>query len=156
MAAPAKDRPEVNDALKIIAAALTASLQAALAEAGLDKSKLQQSIESEVSNGDTVTAYMADYGRYVISGRRKFARKVPISALLAWIQEKGIKPREPKMSINSLAWAIQNAIYKNGIIGRDFITPAVGDDFVSMAEEMLLDALTKEYDRAVNSAITVS
>jgi len=152
----AAKRPEVNAALKIIAAALTASLQAALAEANLDNTKLQASIESEVSKGDTVTAYMADYGRYVISGRRKFTRKVPISALLDWLQTKGIKPREPKMSINSLAFAIQNAIYKNGIIGRDFITPAVGEDFIAMSEEMILDALEKEYENAINSAVTVS
>jgi hypothetical protein len=145
----AATRTEIDNALKDIAAALTLSIQAALAEIDLDDTGLSKSIESKVSNGDTVTAYMVDYGRYVISGRRKFARKVPIAALLVWIEKKGIKSRNPKMSMNSLAFAIQNAIYKNGIQGRDFITPAVNDDFVALAEQMVLDALVDEVDQVL-------
>lgn len=142
------DRPEIESALKAIAAALTVSIQAALAEINLDGTGLQKSIESEVSNGDTVTAYMVEYGRYVISGRRKFAKKVPIAALLDWISAKGIKSSNPGMSVNSLAFAIQNSIYKNGIQGRDFITPAVGDDFLQVIEKMVLDALEREMEEA--------
>ena len=149
----ATKRPEIREALKLIAQALTTTIQAALAEIDLDNTGLQKSIESKVSNGDTVTAYMVDYGRYVISGRRKFARKVPISALLKWIDEKGIKPLVPTMSINSLAFAIQNAIYKNGIKGRDFLAPAVGDEFMALAEELIVDALEEELNNALKSGV---
>jgi hypothetical protein len=147
-------RPEIEAALKAVATALTASIKAALAEINLDDTALQKSIESEVSNGDTVTAYMVEYGRYVISGRRKFAKKVPIAALLTWIAKKGILGRDNSVrfiSRNSLAFAIQNAIYKNGIQGRDFITPAVSEDFLEIAEELILDALEKEMEGALET-----
>ena len=148
----AATRTEIDNTLKDIAAALTLSIQAALAEIDLDDTGLSKSIESKVSNGDTVTTYMVDYGRYVISGRRKFARKVPIAALLVWIEKKGIKSRNPKMSMNSLAFAIQNAIYKNGIQGRDFITPSVNDEFLALAEDLIVDALAKELENALQPA----
>jgi len=146
------DRNEIDAALKQIATALTASIQAALVELKLGDTALEKSIESEVSNGDTVTAYMIEYGRYVISGRRKFARKVPVAALIDWIARKGIKSDNPKISVNSLAFAIQNAIYKNGIAGRDFITPAVDDDFMALAEIFIVDALAAELDRSLATA----
>jgi hypothetical protein len=138
------DGKAIGDALGQIAKLLTASIQASLAEVKLDNTGLQKSVESKVVGGDTITAYMADYGRYVISGRRPFARKVPISALLKWIAQKGISSSNPRLSSNRLAFAIQNAIYKNGIRGRDFLTPAVGDEFLQVSEELLLKALQKE------------
>ena len=139
----------ISQALQAVAKALTVSLQATLADLNLDNTGLQKSIESEVSGGDTVTAYMIEYGRYVISGRRKFVKKVPIAALLKWISEKGLKPRVAGMTTNSLAFAIQNAIYKNGIKGRDFITPSLDDDFLALAEKLLLDALEQEFDQVL-------
>lgn len=145
----------VDAALKQIAELLVDSIRASLAAANLDKTKLQDSIEAIVSNGDTVTAYMIEYGQWVVSGRRKFARKVPIAALLGWIKTKGIVPRPINgraMSVNSLAFAIQNAIYKNGIKGRDFVTPAVGDDFLALAEDLIIEALTEEFESALVTA----
>lgn len=137
------------NALKTIAAALVDSIRLSLAVVDLDNTKLQDSIEATVKGNDTIIAYMAEYGQWVISGRRKFVKKVPIAALLLWIQEKGISPRAvngKQMSTNQLAFAIQNAIFKNGIRGRDFITPAVGDEFLDLAESMILEALEKEVE----------
>lgn len=130
--------------MKEVAVALTATLKASLADISLDGSALQDSIESKKTAPDTITAYMADYGRYVIGGRRPFVRKVPIAALIDWINRKGIVSTNPKLGTNQLAWAIQNAIYKNGINGRDFITPAVDDEFVKLISNMILEALEQE------------
>lgn len=141
----------LKDALKTIASALVDSIRLSLATVDLDNTKLQDSIEATVKGNDTIIAYMAEYGQWVISGRRKFVKKVPVAALLLWIQEKGITPRSingKQMSTNQLAFAIQNAIYKNGIKGRDFITPAVGDEFLDLAESMILEALEKEVEAA--------
>lgn len=58
-----------------------------------------------------------DKYKWVQLGRRKGSGKgtrVPIQALVEWIKKKNIKPRDGK-SINSLAWAIQMSIYKEGI-----------------------------------------
>ena len=148
-------RKAARPALKAIATMLVDAIRIAIADVGLDGSKLQASIEAEVSKGDTVTAYMIEYGQWVISGRRKFVKKVPIAALLQWIQDKGITPREingKTISTNQLAFAIQNGIFKNGIKGRDFITPAVNDDFVALAEQMVLDAMVDEVDQVLITA----
>lgn len=142
-------RKKARPVLIEIAAMLTDALKASLGSIGLDGTKLQDSIESEV-NGDKVTAYMIYYGQWVVSGRRKFTKKVPVSALIDWINKKGITATLPSgktMSVNRLAFAIQNAIYKNGIKGRDFIKPAVSDDFIRIAEEMILEALEEEFEK---------
>lgn len=151
MPTPSENIKAVAPALQAIADALVDGIRIALADANLDGTKLQQSIEAEVSNGDTVTAYMIEYGQWVVSGRRKFAKKVPIAALLDWIKRKGISGRNAKgrfITHNSLAFAIQNGIYKNGIAGRDFVSPAIGKDFLDLCEKVILDALEREVDRA--------
>lgn len=81
--------------------------------------------------------------KWVILGRRKGSGKgsrVPIQALVKWIRKKKITPTGG-MSINSLAWAIQTSIYKNGIKNavkpRPFIERAVNKtlkDFPSLEQ----------------------
>jgi hypothetical protein len=145
-------RKAARPALQAIASMLVDAIRIAIADVGLDGSALQASIEAEVKNGDTVTAYMIEYGQWVISGRRKFVKKVPIAALIDWIQRKGITPTEingKTISTNQLAFAIQNGIFKNGIKGRDFITPAVTDDFIELAQQMVLDALVTEVEEVL-------
>ena len=149
-----RDRRKSRPALEQIAAMLTDGIRAGLDTIGLGGSDLQQSIESEVK-GDKVTAYMIEYGQWVVSGRRKFARKVPISALIVWIQKKGITAQSSTgkpISTNRLAFAIQNAIYKNGIRPRDFVAPALSEDFLREAEKMILDALEGEVDKVLANA----
>lgn len=70
------------------------------------------------SNG--LAIYAVDYVKYISSGRRKFARKVPISDIIIFIKKRGLTPKG-KMSLNNLAFAIQNEIYKNGIKGKNFL-----------------------------------
>jgi hypothetical protein len=66
-----------------------------------------------------------DYIRYLDSGRKKRARKVPIDVLITWMKKNDIKPSGKNETLTSVAFKIQNAIYKNGILGRDFIDPSL-------------------------------
>lgn len=104
-----------------------------------------------------LSVFVEDYAKYVISGRRPFARKVPISALIGWIKLKGVgSGRDSRgrfagrpADINRLAWAIQASIYKNGIKGRDFVTVAIrqGEQvFDAWLDTRALDAITKDLD----------
>lgn len=54
-----------------------------------------------------------DYGIFLDRGRRKGVRKVPISALIDWIQTKGIASGDKE--VRSMAFAIQTKIFKEGI-----------------------------------------
>jgi hypothetical protein len=66
-----------------------------------------------------------DYFQWVNSGRRPRARKVPVEALIKWLKKKNIVPSKGQ-TINSLAFAIQNSIYKVGIRARMFTDPIIG------------------------------
>jgi len=65
-----------------------------------------------------------DYFKYIDSGRRPRARKVPVEYLIKWMRKKGIKPRRGQ-TINSLAYAIQNGIYKAGIRAKKLLDPII-------------------------------
>ena len=133
---------------------LTLAVQQVLIKNGVEKnSNLVKSIEWTVQNG--VFVMLAnDYYEYVSTGRRPRARKVPIMALVQWIKDKRLKGRNKKtgrfITNNSLAFAIQNSIYKNGIKGKNFITEVdevVGDIAEIRMAEGLEDLLILELDK---------
>lgn len=64
------------------------------------------------SVGQTLLIEMLDYGRFVNTGRKKGARKVPIQALVEWIKQKGIATNNKKAL--GIAFAIQKTIEKEG------------------------------------------
>ena len=83
----------------------------------------------DVSYGNELFQLLAeDYYQYLSKGRRPKARKVPIQALIQWIKDKRIPY---KGSINSAAFAIQQTIYKFGIVGRNYEEAVI--DFTSQA-----------------------
>lgn len=79
------------------------------------------------------------FGRSAGSGR---GSRVPIEQLVKWIRDKGISPSNGK-SINSLAYAIQQSIYVNGIktavAPRDFVQAAINKVSKDLAIEFELD-----------------
>jgi hypothetical protein len=90
----------------------------------------------EVKGGiDMVAAY---YYPYVSNGRRAGIRKVPISALIQYIKDYGIRPR-PGQTINQMAFAMQTAIYNRGIRAKNF-----GDKVVDVAGETTQVAVADE------------
>jgi hypothetical protein len=95
------------------------------------------------------------YATYVITGRRAGAKKVPISALIGWIKSKRIQGRDSKgrfISVQSLAYAIQTAIARQGIKPRDFLTPAI-ERWTDEALDRLAEALGEEVDKIVQEMV---
>ena len=76
----------------------------------------------ETDKGVKMSLEYADYGKYVISGRRPGAKMPPISKIQAWTRLKGIPL--------SAAFPIARAIAKNGIKPLNFTTPFIRLDRV--------------------------
>ena len=95
---------------------IIASLQKELIEQGHDATgNLINSFEQrviEVPNSIVIEILMDDYGIYVNEGRAKKRKKVPISALVKWIEQKAIVNGDKK--VKSLAFAIQQVIWAEG------------------------------------------
>lgn len=79
-----------------------------------------------------------DYFKWVDLGRLPKARKVPVEALIKWMKRKNIQPRG-NQTYNSLAFAIQNGIYKNGIKARRFVDPIVEFSLDTISEFIVVD-----------------
>ena len=73
--------------------------------------KLIESLDYKVVN-NVVEIFMNDYGRYVNTGRKRGAKKVPISALVEWIKQRGIESNNKKAV--GIAFAIQKTIERQG------------------------------------------
>lgn len=61
---------------------------------------------------DAIIVTMNDYGKFVNTGRKRGAAKVPIQALVDWIKQKGIESDSKK--VLGIAFAIQKTIQKEG------------------------------------------
>jgi len=84
--------------------------------------ELVDSIKATVARGSNmyvIEGNMAKQGQFIISGRQKGAKGVPIDALVKWIQNKnfsnGVK------ETRGIAFAIQSSIKEKGIKADDFI-----------------------------------
>ena len=95
---------------------IIASLQKELIQQGHEASgNLVNSFEQrviEVPNSIVIEILMDEYGIYVNEGRAKKKKKVPISALVKWIEQKAIVNGDKK--VKSLAFAIQQVIWAEG------------------------------------------
>ena len=86
----------------------------------LQNSDLYKSIEWDYKN-DQFVLLANDYFQSVAFGRQPHARLVPVEDLIKWMKKKGIAPRHG--TYNSVAYLIQQSIYRNGIKARPFINP---------------------------------
>lgn len=106
----------IAEKLKPLCDLLETALKAELEKQGHTATgKLRDSIKvtvSSYSEGVAIEGRAEVYGKYVDWGRRSGGKRVPIDALLAWIQVKGFA--QGKQAV-SLAWAIQYSIWKNGV-----------------------------------------
>jgi hypothetical protein len=131
---------------------LAIEIRAAMELAGLNDTALQKSVEVVPRGNQMLDVLTNFYGEFVIRGRKPGTKKVPISALVAWIKRKRLQGRDKRgrfISANSLAYAIQTAIYKRGIKGRDFVTPAV-DSWSKKAAEAIGDELQRMLDEELD------
>ena len=76
-----------------------------------------------------------DYFQWIDTGRKRGARKVPIEALIPWMKRKNIVPRKGQ-TYNSVAYAIQQAIFKAGIKARPFTQRIIEQSIDMLSEEM--------------------
>lgn len=103
-----------------------------LAQYKLYDSELSRSIEYQYRN-DSFVMLANDYFQYVASGRPPRARKIPVEDLIKWMKRKGIAPS--KGDYNATAFAIQQAIYKNGLKPRPFVNPIIETDLDIISED---------------------
>lgn len=85
----------------------------------LKVSHLSHDAEVEhMENGDSdlFNLMYNDYLQYIESGRKPFAKKVPIKALIKWGRERGLND-------NRTLYAIRESIYKRGIAARQILDP---------------------------------
>ena len=86
--------------------------------AGIDsKSDLIKSIKLNYSNSNGIIIYANSYAENIQKGRKKFAKKIPISFLIEFVK----KNNKSNKDVNKIAYAIQNSIYKEGIRGKNII-----------------------------------
>lgn len=111
--------------------------------------KLQNSITA-VSGRDSISISMEDYGEFVQSGRRKGAKGVPISALIDWIRERRIKPRD--MTERQLAFAIQRNIKKFGIRPSNWFDNAIDKLFDDpKLLDLISDNVEQQFEEIIDS-----
>lgn len=73
--------------------------------------KLKDSITWRLE-GDKINIYAEDYAKWVDSGRKAGARKIPIDALMIWVEQRGIASGDRE--VKNVAYAIQQAIFNEG------------------------------------------
>jgi len=116
----------------------------------LEKGGLVENIKYQVTPKNEIEFLVTKYYEYYVAGRKPFAKKVPISALLKWIKRyrfkvgKGRNKKGRYISDLSFAFAIQQSIYKKGIkakqdpieqaliIANDAIEKVVYEDFTTI------------------------
>lgn len=125
--------PEISlEVSKEILNEIIASSKQILTIYKLGNTDLIDSIEW-VYRDDAFILLANNYFQNVNYGRRPMVKKIPIEALLKWIRKKNIRPREGH-TINSMAYVIQNSIYKSGIRARKFIDPIIGMTLDELSE----------------------
>lgn len=130
---------------------ITQTIKSTMIKNGLKRdSDLVKSVEVKVRSRSVIDILANDYYQYVSDGRRPRVKKVPIDALITWIKKERITPNAGQ-SINSLAFAIQNGIYKNGIKGKGFADEANRNalDFLEEGySNMLRDYISNDLEEA--------
>lgn len=115
----------------------------------LGNTQLIESVEW-VFKDDQFILIANDYFRWVNSGRRPRARKVPVEALLKWMRRKGIRPR-PGQTYNSLAFAMQRSIWKSGIKAKNIVDPIINVTLDILAEYIAEDLSVQTADEIAES-----
>ena len=147
----AKNKIDVRIAKEFIKE-ITSLTQLVLAQNKLAGTDLEKSVEW-VYRDNQLVLLANDYFLWVSTGRRKGARKVPVEALIQWMKKKGVAPKNG--DYNGTAFAIQNAIYKNGITARNYINP-ITEDVSSVTAEYLATMLSEIIATTIAKDLTMT
>jgi len=144
---------DLNNTLEAFEKDLAIAIKKLLIKKKVDEdSNLVKSVSVEFDEQKDIFNIIAnDYFYYVSEGRKPKARKVPIADLIDWIKRKNIPTRGN--TINQTAFAIQQAIYKNGIKGKKYVdttiditTDMVNDYTIDQLVKMIVDDIVKTFD----------
>lgn len=121
---------------------------------GIERSsKLTKSVGFKVT--ETGIELVANsYWYYASAGRRPRTRKVPITALIDYIKSYGISPRAGQ-TITQLAFAMQTAIYKQGINPKRYADKVI-DATSDLTAETLADEIIEEVSDEIVETMTAS
>lgn len=140
---------ELEEQLYVISEFLKKDIQDVLLQDGHKATgELIKSIENAVIKGSdmyVIEGSMAYYGQFVITGREKGKKGVPIDALVRWINNK--KFVEGIKKTRGVAFAIQKSIIEKGIKPNDFIEKAF---------DKSRDKIETNIDRAVEKALDLA
>jgi len=124
-----------NSVTKALLNELTTAFNMVLINSGIkENSDLIKSVGIEYTT-NLFTVYANDYMIWVSTGRRPGVKKVPINALILFIKKNNITIG--KLGINQVAFAIQNAIYKNGIMAKNFMEKLIATSLEVISESMV-------------------
>ena len=73
--------------------------------------KLEESLTWKLE-GNKINIYGVDYAKWVESGRQKGAKRIPIDALITWVEQRGIASGDKE--VKNVAYAIQQKIFQEG------------------------------------------
>lgn len=108
---------DTNKIFKLFQRDIKASITTVLAQYNiLPNSDLAKSVEL-LNNDKGWGLYINSYIKFIQSGRRRFAKKIPIKFILEFIRKRKITSSEG-LTKNQLAFVLQNSIYQNGIKGK--------------------------------------
>ncbi len=137
--------------MEYISNQLETSVKTIYAQAGISSnSNITNSVKIQPKD-DGLLLYTNDYIKFIISGRRKFARKIPISILIRLIKKSGFRAK-PGQSINNMAFAIQTSIYKNGIRGKQ----GIEDRTIEISENIIISSIQKLFSIEVDGNNNIS
>ncbi len=109
-------------------------------------SDLYKSIEWIEKGNKVMTLIALDYFQFVDTGRRR-GNMPPPQDLIPWLKQNGISPRQGQ-TLNQLAFAIANAIKRDGIIGKHYsdaiieaTTTIASDELATLISENVCDAV---------------
>jgi hypothetical protein len=115
-------------------------------------SELVKSLEFTDNNRtDALFMIANDYYQSVSTGRRPRVRKIPIYALITWVKRNNLGSGQ---SVNQIAYRMQNAIYRNGIRGKNFLEKVEGS-VLDLVEIRVADTLEEDIAESLYTAFKI-
>lgn len=152
--------PELIKTLQTLAEILQDELKASLIQQGHQATdELMNSIEvkvHEMTDGVVMDGEFLFYGRNVDTGRKAGTRRVPLDALIEWVQQKGLE-RDAKKA-RGVAFAIQKTIFEKGISTsqswRGETTKNWMTNVIDRNEQLIADEIEAACESIINITIT--
>lgn len=140
---------DVNKILNGLSKDIETVIKQVWMSAGLkSNSDLIKSISAELGINNQLAIYALDYAEHYSKGRKKFAKKIPLQSIIEFIKKSGVSNNG--MTINQLAFIIQNSIYQNGIKPKHIIDNSVAP-IINIATPQLVNQIGDLIVKEINS-----